>query len=72
VTFWELVANPSVRPKEDFILVSWEPRSPPLTLIIHLLILLQVMLKTHMVKVIVPCLGGSDDEHQYNILFQNV
>jgi hypothetical protein len=29
VTFRELVADPSVRPKEDFILVSWKSRIPP-------------------------------------------
>ncbi|VAH24495.1 unnamed protein product [Triticum turgidum subsp. durum] len=29
VTFGELLADPSVRPKEDFILISWESRIPP-------------------------------------------
>ncbi|XBI97603.1 hypothetical protein VPH35_017940 [Triticum aestivum] len=29
VTFGELLSDPSVRPKEDFILISWESRIPP-------------------------------------------
>jgi hypothetical protein len=29
VTLGELLADPSVRPTEDFILVSWESRIPP-------------------------------------------
>lgn len=29
VTFGELLADPSVRPEQDFILVSWESRLPP-------------------------------------------
>ncbi|VAH40088.1 unnamed protein product [Triticum turgidum subsp. durum] len=29
VTLGELLADPSVRPKEDFILISWESRIPP-------------------------------------------
>ncbi|XP_047062707.1 uncharacterized protein LOC124670256 [Lolium rigidum] len=29
VKFGELVADPSIRPKQDFILVSWESRMPP-------------------------------------------
>nr|AVF19611.1 putative disease resistance RPP13-like protein [Triticum turgidum] len=29
VTFGQLITDPSVRPKEDFILISWESRIPP-------------------------------------------
>ncbi|KAF6998351.1 hypothetical protein CFC21_014473 [Triticum aestivum] len=31
VTFGQLITDPSVRPKEDFILISWESRIPPHT-----------------------------------------
>ncbi|KAM0822534.1 hypothetical protein ACQ4PT_071437 [Festuca glaucescens] len=36
VTFGELLANPGVRPKEDFILISWESRIPPHNSFAHL------------------------------------
>ncbi|CAM0948568.1 unnamed protein product [Alopecurus aequalis] len=36
VTFGELLANPSARPKEDFILISWESRLPPHNSFAHL------------------------------------
>ncbi|KAM0893213.1 hypothetical protein ACQ4PT_025257 [Festuca glaucescens] len=35
VTFGELVADPRIRPKQDFILVSWESRIPPNNLFAH-------------------------------------
>uniref|UniRef100_A0A0D9XHM8 F-box domain-containing protein n=1 Tax=Leersia perrieri TaxID=77586 RepID=A0A0D9XHM8_9ORYZ len=53
VTFRDLLLDPSVKPKGEFNLVSWESRLPPYTLFTLFRIILRICMKIH------HCQGGS-------------